>query len=265
MTFGDNFRLVQRTEASDEILTLASPYEQQFGIAFSRFFLASGDALARLHGKRDPPLLEGRLVIASETNPNILQDLQRLRQIANQTQQSREDRLHYLSSLMAIYQHLPTAPIRATKDKIVVAPQREGRWLAERLGWLDSERSFTPNAKRIHWDSGLIVGLDDLNLSGHCLSAAIIDGAIASGSTVMGLLAALSVTIDRFEVYSVHAALEGIFAILRFAQSIDRQIQITVGCVTEGLNSAYYAVDRSEASVLQVGDLGDTIATVITS
>ena len=94
----------------------------------------------------------------------------------------------------------------------------------------------------------------------HYESCVLIDGAIASGITVIALMAKLSKTISHFEILSVHGTIEGIRAILRCADQLNVNISVKVGHLSGVLNSEYYAVSADGQSTLQVGDLGDTIA-----
>jgi uracil phosphoribosyltransferase len=85
----------------------------------------------------------------------------------------------------------------------------------------------------------------------------IVDGAIASGSTVMAIIDRLQRIAPEFHIFSVHATYEGVWAISSLAASCGVKVAITVGHATAGLNDHFYAVDSTGRQ--QVGDLGDTI------
>jgi uracil phosphoribosyltransferase len=118
-----------------------------------------------------------------------------------------------------------------------------------------------PHAKRIPFKGGLIVGLTGFQLpqpnNDRCI---IVDGAIASGATLMAIIGNLRSVTSTFYIYSVHSAYEGLRAILRYGQSIGVDIQITVGHATVGINKKFYAIDANNPKRVVVGDLGDTIS-----
>jgi uracil phosphoribosyltransferase len=87
----------------------------------------------------------------------------------------------------------------------------------------------------------------------------IIDGAIASGATLMTVMECMTASTRVFDIYSVHATAEGLRALSSFARIRKLDLTMFIGHVTAGLNDHFYAID-SGGSRLVVGDLGDTIS-----
>src|SRR5262249_10651778 len=106
---------------------------------------------------------------------------------------------------------------------------------------------------------GLLVGVTGLDISRLYEGCTIIDGAIASGATLITMMHGLKPVTPRFHVFSVHATVQGLRAILRYALDERIDVRFSVGHVTSGLNDHFYAVLPDQPSKVVVGDLGDTI------
>jgi uracil phosphoribosyltransferase len=143
----------------------------------------------------------------------------------------------------------------------VVAPEREGRILTQSMHMLRAGRDLTPHAKRIPFEHGLLVGVSKCSAASNGRPLLFLDGAIASGATLITLLDLLAVPGVPVDICSVHAAGEGVRSIARYAAASRLSVRIYAGHVTEGLSPKFYAVCPS-TSELVVGDLGDTIAPV---
>jgi hypothetical protein len=87
----------------------------------------------------------------------------------------------------------------------------------------------------------------------------IVDGAVASGATVMAVMNLLSPMVKTFKLFSVHATLQGLWAIYRFAQGKGLNMTMEVGHATDGVNARYNANYADEPNRVVVGDMGDVI------
>lgn len=251
-----------RTEAPALMQDAGSTFEQRFGIQFWTYTYFPAGALAHLHaqdpqGKVIPP----GVVEAAQSDRSIRADIDVLTEVANASSLTESDRQEYRAALERVYRKLPDPPTQLTElpDTLCIAPQREGRLLAESMGWLPSRRSLHPDAKRIWYEGGLVVGLSALPPVRPYARAVIIDGAIASGATIIALMEQVRHSVSTFHVFSVHAAREGLWALHRYAQLTNVEVHLTVGFTTPGLNKKYYAIDERAPARAVVGDLGDTI------
>ncbi|HEV8241484.1 MAG TPA: hypothetical protein VGS57_19125 [Thermoanaerobaculia bacterium] len=234
--------------------------ERQYAIAFESIHVFTRDCLQSLGRKRREREHEGRVLIASQRNESISQDVEELGRVANKESLTSADRQRYLELLETVYRRLPTSPLEF-EDSMVVAPEREGRMLAGRLGWLPVGRNVHPDAKRMWWEGGLLVGLSALpELACERFSrVAIVDGAIASGATIMALISEVVTKGGSVEVFSVHAAPEGVRSVMSLADGAGIGVRIVVGHVSGRLDAKYYAVNEAAQKSYVVGDLGDTI------
>jgi hypothetical protein len=243
----------------------AERYEEKFGIRFTSLTHFPKDLLDELHRPEgDLNEVPRHVIIASQTDPTILEHMRELEEIANERSVTQVQRDRYYEMLLAIYRKLPDRPdvICKRKDVLCVGIQREGRLLAEAMGWLPKrrQRGLRPHAKRVPFEEGLLVGLTDIEIStgySHCV---IVDGAIASGATIMALIERLGSVVPDFHVYSVHGTYQGLRGITRYGQKAGVRLGITVGHATVGINSHFYAVVGGDENRLVVGDLGDTIS-----
>ena len=147
-------------------------------------------------------------------------------------------------------------------DTLCVGIAREGRILAKALDCLPSDRSLTPSGKRIPFNGGLLIGFRNAEPpSQEYRQCLIIDGAIASGATLMAMMWLLQHTVKSFTIFSVHGPCEGLRAIVMFAHELGLHVSIAVGHATAGLNNKYYAINPADGTLI-LGDIGDTISDI---
>jgi predicted O-methyltransferase YrrM len=236
----------------------ASAFRARFRIDFDTLTYFPESVLSEAHRKGvDEPELMQRVSIASERDPSVRECFDVLGRVANRPAPTLADRAAYFDALKRVYEHLDDRPAVAD-GVIVVAPEREGRILAESLGWLRLDRDQAPHAKRIPYAHGLLVGIGGSHPVAENARIAIVDGAIASGATILALLEQLARPGMRVDIYSVHAAREGLRTVVRFALRTGIDVHVHAGHVTAGLSAKFYAVDDGDGSLI-VGDLGDTI------
>ena len=253
-------RLIQqfsRSQAPHEMQRAANSFEARFGIKFDTLTYFPKAAFDALHSSGQL----GRMVtVASTTTPAIRTHVDTLGRIANNPSATRIDRSNYFSALREIYQRLTKKPNEVVTDKgtLVVAPEREGRILAQSLGCLPAGRSLKPHAKRIAFEGGLLVGSAGAAAVKPYARCVLIDGAIASGATLMALVKQLKPRTSSFHVFTAHSAAAGRRALVRFAETLDVNLDVNVGDVGGELNSKFYAMDPTDRYV--VGDLGDHIS-----
>ena len=253
----------QRLEATPEMLAAADIFEKRFSLEFGTLTHMSAVALADLHRPPDSGLdLAENVTVASTNDPSVLADIGVLTEVANAPDISVADRRRYYAALRAIYAKLPCSLSQDREDpnSLFVGIEREGRILAESLNCLPEGHSIRPHAKRIGFDDGLLVGflgIPPLATFGRCV---VIDGAIASGSTLIALMEHLRAMVHSFHICSAHATRQGLRAITRYANATALDVRVTVGHVTNGLNNHYYAVLEQDPRRVVVGDLGDTIS-----
>jgi putative hydrolase of HD superfamily len=241
---------------------VAAQYQKKFGTSFRTLTHVPAATLRWLHGE-DGAELAARVLVASSADSAVRHAMGALGYIANQPEPSDEERRSYFAMLQAIYRRLPRLPheLVAREDTLCVGPQREGRILASVLDCLPAGRHLTPSAKRMAYEGGLLVGLDSGEVApGRYQRCVIIDGAIASGVTLMALMHRLRPSIREFHVFSAHATRSSLRALARFGAWIGVDIEIVVGHVSGRLNEKYYAVE--DDGRLVVGDLGDMISPV---
>jgi len=245
------------------MLAAAQPTENRFGIQFDRFAFFSGPAFEELHRPLVP--MPQNIHIASLRDATILPLISLLGEVANAEEIGTEQRRLYYQALLAIYHKLDFEPeaIIGDEETFVVGIEREGRILAEALGCLPPGRSLRPHAKRIWFKGGIMVGFSDIPKLPKYKKCVIIDGAIASGATLIALIEKLRPSVGSFQVYAAHATCEGLCAIARYATDARLEIGVEVGHATSGLNSHFYAVQADQPDRVVVGDLGDTISPLI--
>ena len=251
-------------DAPQEMRSSVSKYQSRFNIEFETLTYFSQQALAELHeAGRSATTPPTTATIASFTDPSILEQVSVLTRVANSAAPTSAQRKVYLSALQKIYKMLPVQPRSITAGSgptLCVAPEREGRILAEGMGWCKGTENVFPQAKRILFDGGIVVGLSGMPKSGSWLECVIIDGAIASGSTIMAIMGELRETTSCFHIFSVHSTYGGLWALHQCAESLQVELRVIVGHSTLGMNSKFYALDPSDKSRLAVGDLGDMIS-----
>jgi len=252
-----------RGDAPPEMLLAAEKYESRFSTSFDSLTFFSEGLLAALHNTSgDISDVPSNVVIASLSDHSILDQMRVLSTIANVGEPSTDQRAQYFATLKSIYRKLPTRPDVATQDEqtLFIGIEREGRILAESLGWLPTTHSFHPDAKRIPFEQGLLVGLSRVPDLRNYETAYIIDGAIASGATIISVVEKIRRHTSSVNIFSVHSPYEGLHSLTRYARSERLDLRITVGHATAGINKKFYATDPADPARLVVGDLGDTIS-----
>lgn len=246
-------------EAPGAMRDAALLFQQRFGVVFESITHFPALTLADLHRRgADEGTLMASVAVAADTAPGVRAHTALLTRIANQETADAAARAAYFGALRAVYRSLQPS---FANGAVIVAPEREGRILAESLGWLRHGGDLVPHAKRIPYEHGLLVGISKFTRPPALRKLVCIDGAIASGATLIALLDLLAVPGLSIDIYSVHAAREGLRAILRYARTAGWNLRVYAGHVTDGLSPKFYAV--SEDGGLVVGDLGDMIADVV--
>jgi hypothetical protein len=251
-----------RSEISSAVSAVVVDYEQAFRIQFDTLVSFFPSVLKTLHGF-DVKSMKG-LQIRTSAVADIEQPISVLAATAAIRKPKLSLRKSYLDALLSIYYSLPEPPdpLRTDRDALFVGIQREGRILAETLGWLPEGHSIVPDAKRM-FHEGLIVGLSGMPKEDRrWKKVVIIDGAIASGATIVAVMCALRLQENCIvKIYSAHATESGVRAIACVAKRLKLQVAISVGYISGALNKEFYAVQNGPlGSQLVVGDLGDTIA-----
>lgn len=243
-----------------ELLEAAAAYEQRFDVRFDTFVFFDTDLLADLHTEGPLP---PAMVQASAADEQVTGFVETITQVANLPVQTDRDRARYLQALEDIYRRLAVSPVDAARAAdLVIAPQREGRILAERLGCLPAKASWLPQAKRIAVDGGLMVGFDTHPGQPVAGRVAVIDGVIASGATLMAALQLGVAPGASVEVFTCHSTAAGVVGLARYATRLGQQLILHVGHVSGRLNDRFYAVDPADPGRLVLGDVGDTISDI---
>jgi hypothetical protein len=251
-SFHEQLTCLTRAQLTREMLRTVGAYESRFDVHFSHFvfltpaFLNGNGALG--------DATRTRITMAAQTNHAIAELVARLTSLANRQSLSRSERELYRETLELIYASLPTTSL---SESLIVAPQREGSILARRLGWLTTEH-LLPNLKRMPCDNGLLVGCDSDLASAAGAEISIVDGAVATGATVMTILALCRPSVAK--LYCVHATAHGLSALIGVARELGTDLTCIAGDVSGVLNDHFYAVTDENPNVLRVGDLGDIIA-----
>jgi hypothetical protein len=260
------FEQYARAKATPTLRAVAQLFERRFGIRFDTFTFFSGDVLSELHRQADLPTeVPENVQVVSLRDRSISPLIATLTEVANSKEISTEQRRLYYTTLLAIYHKLLVNPhqVCSDRDTFVVGIEREGRIWAESLGCLPPGRSLRPHAKRICFNGGIAVGVSKIPSLLKYSKCIIIDGAIASGATMIALIEKLRGSMGSFHVYSAHGPYEGLRAIARYAVSEDLDLHLTVGHATLGLNDHYYATCPGQPDRVVVGDLGDTISPLL--
>jgi hypothetical protein len=253
-------------ERADAPLTMwkaAQEYELKFHTRFDSLTYFPKELLIKLHSvESDISKLPSNVTIASYSDPTILDAMRVLEQVANTKTPSVGQRQDYFSALKRIYRKLPSRPDEAAQDEhaLFVGIEREGRILAKSMGWLPRTHSFHPEAKRIPFEEGLLIGLSEVPPLREYDRCFVIDGAIASGATIITVIEKLRLFTSSFNVFSIHSPYEGLQSLTRYGSAQGLDLRITVGHATRGINDHYYAIDPVDPSRVIVGDLGDTIS-----
>lgn len=238
------------------------PLEDQFRIRFESFTVFPQATLSLLHSPEGAEDISEKVTIVSASDASILSQIQVLSEVANCSGTTLDRRRRYYEGLKMIYSKLPFDYREKSQDAktLFVGIEREGRILAEAMGCLPLGHSVCPHAKRVPFEGGLEIGITGIPELPHFAQAVIIDGAIASGATLIAMIGKLRHVVSSFHILSAHATWEGLRAICRYCAAEGLEIQIQVGHATTGINDHFYAVQSDDAGKLVVGDLGDTIS-----
>jgi hypothetical protein len=222
------------------------------------------DSLAWLHSAKIGDLENlSRVEIASWTDASVPKRIGRLGELARRDSVTPSERAEYRELLLEIYALLPinVGSLVADNETLVVAPRREGYLLALGMGWLPPGRGLSPNVKRFKQSGRLVVGLDLVVPERSFRNCVLVDGAIASGVSLIAVMATLARQVDRFIVVSAHAASAGVNALRHAAAAVGRPLIVYVGEISGELNDSFYAVvPGTSPPLVVVGDLGDMIA-----
>ena len=232
----------------------------EFGIVFDTCTVLDTRELSEIASSSDGSFPVVRTL--SRKTPTLFTEFEEMRAVANKKVLSMDDRGSYMAALDAIYQsmHPAITHIAAQPNTLVICPEREGRILGQRYGHFDPRRHSIVHAKRSVLDGIMVVGLSRVKSRTRGVRALIIDGAIASGGTVVALLDCLRHEITEFHIFAAHSAPEGIRAIKGFSALARIAVEITVGHVSGTLNGKRYAVDPIDPDSVIVGDLGDILS-----
>ncbi|WP_411104604.1 hypothetical protein [Streptomyces sp. cmx-4-9] len=253
-------RLLDRTGLLPEARRTVEEYEKDHQTYFSHLVHFEPGALQALHA---PGPLPATVRVASDIRPAVVDRMDTVTEIANLPAQSGADRARYLQALLDIYGLLPARvqESAARPGTTVVAPEREGRILAERLGLLAQRRNWAPQAKRIPLAGGLLVGVDEW-LPSQADRLVIVDGVVASGVTLMAVMRLTARPGATVEIFTCHATRQGALALARYADRLEVALTLHVGHVSGELNAKFYAVAPDAPGRLLLGDVGDTISPV---
>jgi hypothetical protein len=251
--------LIERSALDATLNPTVERYEQTFGVGFELVAHFDADLLHDLHVDGPGP---ARLQVASSNDTRALACIERITDIANRSQTD-DDRREYLRMLEDIYATFLTDPAAAAGEAdLVISPRREGLLLADRIGCTPNPRVWAPHQKRMGIDDGMLVGID--GAPDHAVGGRIvaIDGAIASGVTLMAALQLAARPGATVEVFSCHGTAAGIAAVDRYADRLGVTASFHVGHISGQLNDHYYAVDPPDSGRVVLGDIGDTICAV---
>lgn len=258
------YRRVASAQAETALRDKLRTIELANGVALPTLVCFDHDCLGALH--HHPfrgNAADSRVEIASWGDTAIAPSIRRLGAIARQPRHDSADRAAYRTILLDIYRALPleVEALVGAADTLVVAPRREGYLLAHDLDWLPQGRHIAPHAKRFKHDGGMVVGHDLVAPAQDYDCCVLVDGAVASGVSLMAMMIELAPRLRRFVVLTVHATGVALNALRHLAVQLERPLAIYAGDVSGELNEAYYAVvPESSPPQVVVGDLGDMIA-----
>lgn len=263
-------KILTRDELSPNQKNDVEEYEVRYKLQFDRFAAFSQERFNQLHNFQGVAS-DYEEIILSETSKlktEVMDHFKILTEVANLDENTKGERIRYRKALLEIYGMMMTSnndprSLISDDQTLLVAPEREGAILARKMKWTPDGRSFFPDAKRIADGDGVLVGLRGLALEGREFQRAVlVDGAIASGATLLAIMKSLRGTIGEFHIYCIHSTREALNAIKAYSARHGLRIRVVAGHVTSGMNR-YYAVQYDEATgrnLFVVGDLGDTIA-----
>lgn len=250
-------------QAPRELQAIARTFAEKYGESFDSVYLFPDEQLSRLHAAEPRPEElargSGTVVIASALDPCIPAAIYTLTRLANGDAPTL--RHQYLQTVCDLYRRLPGEPELLANDPatLCIAPEREGRIIAEALGWLHPGLHVIPEAKRMRYSAGLAVALGMTAIPDNLSACMIVDGAIASGATIMSICQRVSQRFHRIYVYSIHATPSSLRALSRFAAVLGIDLTLIVAHASGVLNGKYYAVEPEDPAQLIVGDMGDLV------
>ncbi|MDO0928747.1 hypothetical protein QQY24_26265 [Streptomyces sp. TG1A-8] len=253
-------RPVARSGLSPDAVRTVERHEERYGTRFQQLIHFDRRALGSLHA---PGTLPDTVRVASGTRPDVIDRMATVTSVANLPEPRHADRDRYLRALLDIYAMLPVqaADAASLPGAAVLAPEREGRILAELLGVIPHDRCWTPQAKRMPAEGGLLVGVDG-RLPAAADRLVIVDGVVASGVTLMAMMRLAAAPGAVIDVFTCHATEEGALALVRCAQQLGLTLTLHAGHVSGVLNDTFYSVDPGAPATLLLGDIGDTISPV---
>jgi hypothetical protein len=239
-------------------------FEGRFSVAFDTVTLFTGDDLARLHADDPRTPLSPAVRCDTDGDPRVAAAIATMGRVANGGRDP-ESRRAYLEALHDLYGALPVDPRAIAEDPgtLCVGPQREGAQLARSMGCLPPGRSLAPHAKRIPYDGGLLVGLTGAEPRRAYERCVVIDGAIATGATLIAVAEHLRGTVGAIEVFAAHGTHAGLSGVTRYARAAGADLTVHVAAIGGVLNEKYYAVEPDDPERLIIGDVGDTIADLL--
>ncbi|WP_369360744.1 hypothetical protein [Streptomyces sp. cg2] len=251
-------RLLARTELLPQARHTVDDFEKHHDTYFSHLVHFDPRLLESLHA---PGTLPDTVRVASTGRSGVIDRMATVTAVANLPQQRVADRSRYLRALLDIYGMLPIQAQHSASapGTTVIAPEREGRILAERLGVLPHRRGWTPHAKRMPVDGGLLVGVDAW-LPSPTDRLVVVDGVVASGVTLMAMLQLTLRPGAHAEIFTCHATRQGALALARYAEQLEVTLTLHVGHVSGTLNGKFYAVQPDDPDQVLLGDVGDTIS-----
>jgi hypothetical protein len=257
----DRIGLIARPSVPAQVLQSAIEIERRFGVSFQIFAnfdhrwlkqIYSSDSENRIHDA----VSQGVLHLKGDAS-----QLNKLETIANRTSLTQRERQEYLATFLSLLSDMPFEASSA--NLLAVAPAREGMLLAQNLGW-SAGNLFSPHIKRITRYPDLAIGVEHLP---RALSSAqrcrIIDGAIASGATVLTIMEIYSNVVEAFDIFTVHCTPDAMSALLNYARLLRKNITIYAAFVSGRLNDHFYAVSDNNPYSLLVGDVGDIISPLL--
>lgn len=253
-------RLLDRTGLPPQTRQTVDEFEKEHDTYFSHLVHFDPQLLESLHA---PGALPDTIRVASAGVPAVSERMSTVTEVANLPEQREADRSRYLQALLDIYGMLPVQAQHSASapGTTVIAPEREGRILAECLDVLPRQRGWTPHAKRMPVAGGLLVGVDEW-LPSQADRLVIVDGVVASGVTLMTMLQLTLRPGADVEIFTCHSTRQGALALARYAEQLKVSLTLHVGHVSGALNGKFYAVEPDAPDQVLLGDVGDTISPV---
>lgn len=253
-------QIVDRPGLSPDARQTVEKYEAQYGTRFGHLLRFDAETLRSLHA---PGSLPDTVRVASATRADVVERLDVVTAVANLPEQQDSDRGRYLQALLDIYGMLPVQATdgASVPGTTVIAPEREGRILAELLGVLPHDRCWAPQAKRMPAEGGLLVGVDE-RLPARSDRLTVVDGVVASGVTLMAMMQLAARPGAVVDVFTCHATAAGALALTRYAAELEISLTLHVGHVSGFLNSKFYSMQTDDRTTMVLGDIGDTISPV---